>query len=261
MGSQFVDYNADGITDLFAATFDGSPWVALGTKEGFKQPEIIKDKNGERVMLSQYWDYDAKKWTNKDHTGGVQPGAHCISAFAFDWDNDGDLDLVLGGSDGFLWLQLNEGSAKEPKFSGLCKRVQCEGKDLDAQDKITSPRMVDWDGDGLADIMLGTFGDSYGDGKGGRVLWYRNVGKKGAPEFAKAQTLIEASAKDAKEANRPDAGLYFDVSDLNGDGLPDLVVGGYSMWPKAKDDKAAQPNRVPYIWLYLQKPANKDASK
>jgi hypothetical protein len=260
MGPQFVDFNADGITDLFTATFDGSPWVALGSKEGFKQPEIIKDKNGERVMLSQHWDYEAKKWTNKDHTGGMEAGAHCISAYAFDWDVDGDFDLVLGGDNGHLWLQMNEGSAKEAKFSGLSKQIQCEGKALDAGDKISSPRLIDWDGDGLSDIVLGTFGDSYGEGKGGSIMWFRNTGKKGAPEFAAAKTLISASEKDAKEAARPDAGLYFDVMDYNGDGTLDLIVGGYSMWK----DASAKPATVrkPYVWVYLQKPAKSaDTSK
>ncbi|GIK53068.1 MAG: VCBS repeat-containing protein [Planctomycetaceae bacterium] len=261
MAPQFVDFNADGHTDIFTATFDGSPWVALGGKEGFQQPQHIKDKNGERVRLSQYWDYESKKWTHKDHTGGVDPNAHCISAYAFDWDADGDLDLVLGGRDGYLWLQLNEGSAKEPKFSGTSQRILCGDKALDAGDKITSPRLVDFDGDGLSDLVLGTFGDSYGDGKGGSIKWYRNTGKKGAPVFAPAQTIVDASDKSSKEATRPDGGLYFDLADLNGDGLLDLIVGGYSMWTSEGSPKGrATVARKPHVWVYHQKPKT-DAAK
>ena len=50
MGSQFVDFNADGHIDYLTATFDGSPHVAYGSPEGFGEPEHLKDKDGERVM-------------------------------------------------------------------------------------------------------------------------------------------------------------------------------------------------------------------
>ncbi len=64
MGSQFVDFNADGRIDFFTATFDGSPHVAYGTEDGFAEPVRILDKNGKRVMLDMFWDYDEKKWSN-----------------------------------------------------------------------------------------------------------------------------------------------------------------------------------------------------
>lgn len=255
MSPQFVDFNADGHVDIFTATFDGSPWVAYGSEDGFKAPSHVLDKDGERIILSRLWDYDERKWTSDDHTDGNAPDAHCISAVAFDWDNDGDFDIVMGDRTGRLFLQLNDGTNKEPAFPGVSSPVMAGDEVLDAGGKITAPRMVDWDGDGLADIVVGTFGDTFSTKPGGGVKWFRNVGEKGAPKFQAPKSLITDSPKDADTARRPDAGLYVDVADMNGDGKLDLVVGGYSIWADEESESSQykRPHRVPYVWIYHQK--------
>lgn len=269
MAPQFVDFNADGHTDIVTATFDGSPWVSYGSKEGFKAPELIKHKEGTRIILSHYWDYEARKWTSSNHTDAKVEDAHCISAYAFDWDADGDLDLILGDRNGLLYLNINEGRATGHKFGTRSKRIMLGDKPLDAGGKVTSPRMIDWDKDGLPDLLVGTFGDTYGLSAGGGVYWCRNVGKKGEPKFEAPKALIAASKKDADSATRPDAACYFDVVDWDNDGDLDIVVGGYSIWankavPKEGEaaGRQAQPNRKPYVWVYLQRAAKvADAAK
>ena len=227
MAPQFVDYNADGRIDIVTATFDGSPHVSLRGPEGFAEPERILDKKGERVMLAQFWNYKAEKWDNNDG----QPKGHCTSAVVFDWDNDGDHDLLLGSyKDGHLYRQMNEGKPGKPKFTGVNVPVTIDGKKLGIPGGITTPRLVDWDGDGLVDLLVGGYGDGYGKGDGGGVWLYRNVGTLGAPRFAAPLTLIVPSAKDGKGPTRPDTGLYADAVDYDGDGDLDLVVGGYSNW-------------------------------
>ncbi len=246
MGPQFVDFNGDGHIDIFTATFDGSPWVSLGSKEGFQKPEHIKDKEGNRVILARYWDYEAKKWTSADHTGGKAPSAHCISAVAFDWDNDGDFDIIMGDRKGGLFLNINEGTAKEPRFSTTSSPIMIGDKPLDAGGKITAPKLVDWDKDGLTDIVVGTFES--------RILLFRNVGEKGKPVFEAPKVLLDSSAR-STDTPLPDNGAYVDVVDLNGDGEWDLVVGAYTYWsaPDAEKPKSTYAARKPYIWIYKQK--------
>ncbi|MHC5020290.1 MAG: hypothetical protein ACYTGX_09310, partial [Planctomycetota bacterium] len=96
MGSQFVDLDADGHLDYLTATFDGSPHIAWGSATGFATPERLKDTQGRRLLISSIWNYDAKKHEN---LGWAMPDGEarkerCISALAFDWDGDGDYDLL-----------------------------------------------------------------------------------------------------------------------------------------------------------------------
>ncbi len=239
MGSQFVDFNADGHLDYLTATFDGSPHISYGSAKGFGEPERLKDAGGQRILISSIWNYESKKHENlgRSMPDGSARSERCISALAFDWDDDGDYDLLLGSyENGHLYRQMNNGTNAEPKFTGKNIPVMAGDTQWALPAKMTAPRLVDWDSDGDLDLIAGSFGDSYGPtGKGGGVYLSRNTGKKGQPSFGALETLIAPSAKGGTEPTRPDAGLYVDAVDYDGDGDLDLVVGGYSMWtPEAR---------------------------
>ena len=227
MGSQLVDHDGDGRLDFFTATYDGSPHIAYGVDGGFAEPQHLLDEDGARIRLEMYWDLDASQWIN---VGG--DNRHCISAVLFDWDGDGDHDLLMGDKNqGNLFLQRNEGTPGKDAFTGESEEVLAGGRSFALKGGMTAPRLVDWDGDGLMDIVAGSFGEPYQANPPGGVYLYRNVGAADAPEFAAAVTLIAPTGIVGYEPDRPNVGLYADPVDYDGDGDLDLLVGGYAVVP------------------------------
>ena len=95
-----------------------------------------------------------------------------------------DLDLLLGDYyGGRLYIRMNEGTAKEPKYATQNEPVTAAGEPVVVKKGLAAPEVVDWDGDGLFDILLG--------GSKGGVYMLKNKGSKGSPEFEAMSTLIK----------------------------------------------------------------------
>ena len=69
-------------------------------------------------------------------------------------------------------------------------RAEAAGKPIDLEDGTghAAPLMVDWDGDGLKDLLVGQF-------DGGWLRIYRNAGKKGAPAFKEHEWFAAGGAR------------------------------------------------------------------
>lgn len=111
-----------------------------------------------------------------------------------DWDGDGVLDILAGNSEGFVLFFKNVGSNEEPKFLPAT-RVQAGGREIQVQAGYAgslqglqearwgylSPNVIDWNGDGLPDLITGDITGNY--------LIYLNRGSKEEPKLEAAHPI------------------------------------------------------------------------
>ena len=87
-----------------------------------------------------------------------------------DIDGDGDLDLIIGTANGTLVFYQNLGSATFPQWSAPV--LNFAGIQVG---QWAAPELVDVDGDGLLDLLVGN--------RTGHILFYKNTGTQTSPEF------------------------------------------------------------------------------
>ncbi len=134
-----------------------------------------------------------------------------------DVDGDGDLDLfsgcmpmTAGGGDSvsekkFLWFFENMGTSREARLHA--RRLPHRG-DFPAA-ALATPRLVDFTGDRLADIVASS---------GERIYFFRNVGTREQPLFEAHRDWLPGAW-----GNAPLAGTQF--LDYDGDGQLDAIDG------------------------------------
>ena len=149
--------------------------------------------------------------------------AICTRPTAIDWDNDGDLDLVVGNMAGKFYLFTGEGGGK---FKPAPQAIKAGDEPLKLAGKHAAhgdPFFVDWDKDGDLDLLSGS-------AEGG-VQWAENTaGPKKTPTL-KALTKLIAPPTDEKGEARPEnvtapaGSTRVWAADMNGDGKLDILVG------------------------------------
>lgn len=236
MTPQFVDFNADGHIDMLAGTFGGVVQVAFGDGAHFAQPKTLVDASGDAIMMNAFWNRDEKKWdeTHRCDPDGYEGKAHLTSAWATDWDGDGDLDLLLGDHDhkGRILLRRNEGSEKEAQFATKNEFLDLGGKPLNAVGAVWTLCMRDWNGDGLEDLIVTTKDlPKHGEKATEAVHVYLNEGSPKAPKLAAPTSIFSVQLGELGSApTGPATGLYSYLVDFDADGDLDLAVGGASHW-------------------------------
>ena len=216
------DWNRDGNPDIIVGEEDGRVVMLLGTgrfQDGL--PEFTPPR---------YFQQEAEH---------VKVGVLSTPAGA-DWDGDGDEDLIVGDTAGYINFVENLGGGATPKWAppvylkagGETIRIQAgpngsiQGP-AEAKWGYTVLDVADWDHDGLQDIVINSIW--------GKVEWFKNIGEPGKPQLAPAQPVtVEWAGPTPKPAwfwwNPEGKNLVTqwrttpEVIDLNGDGLNDLVM-------------------------------------
>jgi hypothetical protein len=130
-----------------------------------------------------------------------------------DWDNDGMKDLAVGALDGKVYLFINEGSDTTPDF-WVEALAQEDGSDLVVPTARSSPVLLDLDGDGNKDLLIGN--------SEGQLLLYSNVGSDADPSFS-GSVFIESDGAPIDLAGWARSRPF--VCDWTGDGYLDVLIG------------------------------------
>ena len=249
MTPQLVDLNADGHNDMIMATFEGMVSLVAGSEDGWQQPVHIVDKNDSNIRIAMYWDEEEMNYLNVDRSTSDYENVeqhHLTSVAAVDWDADGDYDLLLGDKTGALYLCLNEGSAAEPAFAESNLQVKVGDRPVNLMSGLATPRVVDWNGDGLFDILCG--------GWYGGVELLLNVGEEGEPKFDEVISLVSASIavevrsdgivseNETGLPKGPMRAFHIETCDYDRDGDLDLLVGGIA-YQKPKPRKLTEEEK------------------
>ena len=153
-----VDWNGDGKKDLVVGNRSGKVFVYfnfINSKSPIFQTDGIKTS----IKVSGY----------------ARP-------FIVDWNNDGRFDVLCGSSDGKVYIFINEGDSKNPKF-GKPQLLQVNNKEL----KLPGPTSVialDWDDDGKTDLLV----SNKEKNQLGMYLLL-NTGTKEKPEFKELKQI------------------------------------------------------------------------
>jgi len=200
----FVDIDADGDLDAFVG--EGNGYINYFENTGTASAPVFTERTGSDA-ISPFWYECGTSYYQYSWDGEGTP------AFV-DIDADGDMDLFVGGDNGYNVFFENTGTATAPVFV----EYSSEGNPLywDHGDS-TTPAFVDIDGDGDMDAFVGN--------RNGYLLFYRNIGTPQAPEFDQQWGGEGHPLENFNAAEGYSAPAF---ADMDGDGDMDALIGGES---------------------------------
>ena len=167
---RYLDYENDGDLDIVITIDD---WTDYGWDNAFNEKGIWK--NGPlhgTVYLIEQTKPRVFETPKQIIAGGKPIDNFSISGSLFeDFDDDGDLDIILGEFlDRLTWVE-NTGSRTKPVYAEP-KFIKINNEVLHLDLEMIVPSAADWDGDSDIDLIVGI--------EDGRVVFIENTRKKDA---------------------------------------------------------------------------------
>lgn len=267
-----MDLNGDGHMDLLSGSWPGELFFFQGGPgRTFAAPEMLKDRTGEIINIgggiqerpgegilirgSVEWEntdegtfvtYHGKRMESTPEKPISSTGT-ASTVRAVDWDGDSDFDLIVGNTDGDVYLIPNEGTATAYAF-GKETKLQAGGRPVRVGGRA-GPYVADWDGDGDLDLLVGE--------ENGSVTLFRNTGSAKSAVLAAGVQLVPPGRVEygPQASTQPQRGnrAKICVADWNGDGRPDLLVGDYgTLKPDRPDPTPEEQARYDQIQKELE---------
>ena len=208
----FFDYNKDGLMDLLLA---GSESNIRGGDTVLQNDLSYLYQNVGSLTEPMFQIVDS----NYLNFAQFSPPVREPSLGGGDLDGDGDTDLLLGISQGFIYHLINTAPFGAPAIYSLAPDMFLLdefGMPIDIGG-VAAPELYDLNGDGDLDLFIGT--------RFGRIVYYENTGDSLHPNFS----LITDKFGLIKVSN--DYGNTFSgfahprFLDYDGDGVVELLIG------------------------------------
>jgi hypothetical protein len=212
-----VIYRFDNVGTASAPTFEAAGELEIEGAYHNAPAFGDLDDDGDLDLVLGTWQSDLEYFENTGSTAApaFERAASPVAALPRgsnatptlgDLDGDGDLDLIVGESDGTLTLFGNTGDAGNVRFE-----LATEGYlDLDVG-RRSFPVLVDFDGDGDLDLVVGS--------EDAGISYFENRGGANEADFQSSQGALPAAAELPRFVT-PTFG------DLDGDGDLEMVTGG-----------------------------------
>ena len=236
-GANMADFDGDGKKDIITGEFLDKLtfYKNIGTKQNpkFAEGKRLINRKGEEIHLH----------------------VQMITPVAVDFNGDGYIDLLIGDEDGTVAYLKNTGKRKNgvPLFEDLVYLKQ--KADYLKFGALTAPFSVDWDGDGLADIVSGN--------SAGNIAFIKNLGGGDNPSWA-APVLLQVGGEDIHIQAKGNGSIQgpaeakwgyttLTVADWDNDGKLDIIVNsifGEIIWYKNTGDltQLEGPFKVKVDW-------------